>query len=466
MRGGQDIGPYRVLRLVRRGGAGSVYLAHDARLNRRVALKLIPLPADREGREQLLFEAHTLARLGHNSVVQIFDVVETRDFLVLVMEYVSGCDLEALFDQLPFELPAVLLLASALCTSLSIAHREGIVHRDLKPANVLLGLDGKVKLGDFGIAQTGSSQESGGDTLANVVAGSYLALSPEQASGARVDQRSDLFSLGLLLYRMLCGEHPFAAADNELMLLQQLVHKPQQSLGERVELPIALVQLVDQLLEKDPARRPHSALEVRHRLMEVIRGLPIILGNPLQRLVSGRGRETDQLDTGVELPEGAHTGQRSHLFPLRHWFGWGLPQGSRRWLAKLAVVTLPLGLLLGMVGEHWLGHPPRVVKVHRPMLLGLEIHSMMSGEGLHRILLEEVAALEYLSLDPLPEAPAVEPDELVLQVHCNAYLCGLQLTRRTGESLSGDYRALLPDAPANAWQASINAALERLYPGF
>jgi serine/threonine protein kinase len=397
-------------------------------------------------------------------VVQIFDVVESREFLVLVMEYVPGIDLECLLEQVNFDLPATLLLACALCTSLSVAHREGIIHRDLKPANILLDHDGRVKLGDFGIARGGVETQTAGNTRAGIVAGSFHAMSPEQASGAAMDQRSDLFSLGLIIYRLLAGRHPFAEVGNDLMLLQQLHQARPPELAACDGVPSALLELVGELLEKEPEKRPSAAVEVRRRLMGIIRSLPVIRGNSLGRLIQGRGRETDALGTPVELPEGVDNRLRSHVVPFHQWAQWQLSREKLRALAKMLLVLLPTGLLVGMTARQWSEPPPDYVTVRRPMLLGLQAHSRMRSESLHAMLREAVGSRDQLSMHPPPADQGLHAQPLVMQVQCNPYICGLQLTRGSGESISTDFRSLPPDASADAWRASIERGVDLLYP--
>ena len=154
-----EIGPYRLLCPVKEGGGGTVYAATDLRLNRRVALKIISVPRDRNARDRVIAEARSLAAVNHRSIVQIFDIVEVKSHIVLVMEYVPGNDLEELLGQREIDLVSALYLALDICAALAAAHEAGLVHRDLKPANVLLDPRGRTKLTDFGIASAISFSE-------------------------------------------------------------------------------------------------------------------------------------------------------------------------------------------------------------------------------------------------------------------------------------------------------------------
>ena len=455
-----EIGPYRILRLVKRGGGGSVYSAHDQRLNRRVALKLMRMPRDRSQRELVIAEAHRLASLNHRAIVQIFDVVETRAHLALVMEYVPGTDLGALLSRLNLRWPIGLQLSLDLCAALAACHQSGIVHRDLKPANVLLNPQGRVKLTDFGISL--ALRESGlrETTLEPVVPGSLLAMSPEHASGAPVDERSDLFSLGLMLYRLLSGKHPFADADNELVLLQQVTHGSHRPLVERVpDLPMGVSAVVDTLLEKDPRQRPASAQAVRQQILTILRDLPLSRTNVLGEIVAGRSREEDEVETELELPENFSRGVRSRLLPAEEWGPWALNMDGVLSRILLAIGGLCL-LLLVVFGLSRIGlGGSRAVLINPPLVLGASAgNPLPDGDLLRAWLSQAVAEIGDLQLGTANNA-----DRLSLQVNCNPYLCGLLLTRTGPGGNRVDYRTLLPDAPEPAWRALLDESLRSVY---
>ena len=171
-----ELGPYRVLRLLKAGGEGAVYAAEDRRLGRRVAIKLRPLPDGLEARRAVIAEAEVLATLSHPHIVQLYDVVETDGAVALVMEYVDGSDLEELIASTRLDLESVLQLALDLCSALASAHGKGVIHGDLKPANVLVDITGRIKLTDFGVAFRQHDQPAAGGTLS--------ILSPERRAGA------------------------------------------------------------------------------------------------------------------------------------------------------------------------------------------------------------------------------------------------------------------------------------------
>ncbi|NIA11617.1 MAG: protein kinase, partial [Nitrospiraceae bacterium] len=269
---GERIGPYRIERELGSGGMGVVYLAFDERLKRNVAIKSIHpgKEVSSQRRERLLREARAAAQLTHPSIAQIYDIlsIDGRDFIV--MEYVDGQTLTRLLGQKPIELQQAVDIARQIAEGLHAAHARGIVHRDLKPENIIITPGGDVKILDFGLAKTldpGSSEVS--LTADGVVLGTSSAMSPEQAEGKQVDQRSDLFSLGSLMYKMVTGKHPFQGAT-PLETMQRIVrHRPPSPSRLNPDVPEELALLIESLLEKDPRERPSSALEVALALEEV-----------------------------------------------------------------------------------------------------------------------------------------------------------------------------------------------------
>jgi serine/threonine-protein kinase len=219
----QKIGPYRVLQRLGAGGMGEVFLAHDERLDRRVAVKRIRPDAkiSPDQRERFRREARVAARLNHPAIVQVYDILAEGDVEHIVMEYVEGASLRDLASQGPLDLDLTLRLAREIADGLDAAHHEGIVHRDLKTENVLVTRTGHAKISDFGIAKRLLAGPPEPElTGADMVVGTYRVMSPEQARGEAVDHRSDLFSFGILLYEILTGRSPFTA-ENALATLSR-----------------------------------------------------------------------------------------------------------------------------------------------------------------------------------------------------------------------------------------------------
>ena len=290
----ERVGPYRIQRLLGSGGMGTVYEAWDERLQRSVAIKCIhvakELSPDRRAR--LLREARSAAALTHRRIAQVYDVVEHEGRDYIVMELVQGTSLATRIATGQLPLPDALDIGHQIAEGLEAAHERGIVHRDLKADNVLIDARGQVKILDFGLAKsTDPERREESLTEEGVVMGTSRAMSPEQASGRPVDTRSDLFSLGSLLYEMLTGTHPFQGSS-PLETMQRVVrHHPAPVRKLRPEIPVEVELLVESLLEKDPRRRPESTGDVAKALagLAAVHGTETLDAASVSRVTS-RGR--------------------------------------------------------------------------------------------------------------------------------------------------------------------------------
>ena len=263
------IGPYRVVRRLGAGGMGEVFLAYDDRLDRLVAIKRMRPDAlrDPSRRERLRREARAAARLSHPNVVQVYDLEEDEERGdAIVLEYVQGQTIAELLHAGPLPVEQAVELAGQVAEGLAAAHAAGLVHRDLKAENVVVTAEGRAKILDFGLVKPLDPGADSTMTEQGAVLGTYRAMAPEQAEGAEVDARADLFSLGVLLYEMLTGRSPFQGAT-PVATLRNLTGAAPRPLDEaRPDLPGELTDLVHSLLEKDPERRPAGAREVVARL--------------------------------------------------------------------------------------------------------------------------------------------------------------------------------------------------------
>jgi eukaryotic-like serine/threonine-protein kinase len=263
------IGAYRIERLLGRGGMGEVYLAYDERLERRVALKRIRADSrsDPRLRQRFRREARAAARLSHPAIVQIHDILEDGSGDCIVLEYVDGRTLSSVLASGPPQPSFALRLAREIAEGLAHAHAQGLLHRDLKTENVIVTGDGHAKILDFGLARPVSSDSDSTLTAEGTVLGTFRAMSPEQALGRELDERSDLFSLGVLLHELLTGRSPFKAASATETLDRVLHHEPTPLSLLRPDLPPELSDLVARLLAKDRDLRPRHASEVA-RILE------------------------------------------------------------------------------------------------------------------------------------------------------------------------------------------------------
>ena len=244
---GTRLGPYEVLSLIGAGGMGEVYRAHDLRLERDVAIKVLPADrlADAGRRRRFVQEAKAASALNHPHIITIHEIesAEGNDFIV--MEYVRGKSLDALIPRQGIRLGEVLRVAIPVADALAAAHARGIIHRDLKPANVIVGSDGAVKVLDFGLAKlVGDHVPSDADTptvtghaalsVPGTIAGTAAYMAPEQAMGATVDARSDIFSFGALLYEMVTGLRAFVGTSTADTISAVLRAQPKPPTALRV----------------------------------------------------------------------------------------------------------------------------------------------------------------------------------------------------------------------------------------
>ena len=281
-------GRYELAEVIGRGGMGTVYRATDVTLQRTVAVKVLAAAlADEDASHVARFEreARAAASLSHPGVVTVYDSGVDGATRFIVMEYVEGRGLDAIVrDEGRLEPDRAVAIIERVADALGAAHAAGIVHRDIKPANVMVAADGTVKVLDFGIARA-----LGGASLTQTAAvvGTAAYMSPEQAVGGSADERSDVYSLGCVLYAMLAGGPPFVGDIDAAILHQHVNVEPPPLHAENRLVPPALGALVVQMLAKAPDERPQSVAEVRARLAEVAAGtgteLPAIATAPTRR---------------------------------------------------------------------------------------------------------------------------------------------------------------------------------------
>ncbi|MBX3399036.1 MAG: protein kinase [Gemmataceae bacterium] len=275
------LGPYRIIRQLGQGGMGAVYAAIDTRLDRKIALKVM-LPsyaAIPSAKERFLREARAAAKVSHDNVVTVHEADDRNGVPYIAMQYLEGYPLdEYLKKKGEIDLPQILRIARETAAGLEAAHKLGLIHRDIKPGNLWLEApNGRVKLLDFGLARPVDSDVE--LTKSGVVVGTPAYMSPEQAQGERVDARSDLFSLGVMLYRLATGQLPFQGNTTMAVLMALGTKDPVPVRTLKPELPEGFARLVHDLLSKDPAGRPQSATEVIRRLRDLNRNpnsLPVV----------------------------------------------------------------------------------------------------------------------------------------------------------------------------------------------
>jgi len=360
---GSTLSHFRILRKIGEGGMGVVYEAQDLSLDRRVALKVLPaeVAGDPERRARFAREAKAVAALNHPNIVVIHSVDEAGGIHFLTMELVPGKTLAHFIPKEGLPLERFFQIAIPVADAIRAAHQRGITHRDLKPANIIISdEDGRPKVLDFGLAKlkeeiratVGASTISSGQVTADGrILGTVAYMSPEQAEGKAVDHRSDIFSLGVILYEMATGARPFRGDSNMSVLSSIIKDTPKPITELNPHLPRELARVVRRCLEKDPERRFDSAKDLRNDLEDIKR----------------------ELDSGeLRVAARAATGTRG--------------RGRRPWL--LAAAGAALIILATAAFWWWIGRgspagqaPPAVNFVELTSLRGVEAFPSLSPDG-------------------------------------------------------------------------------------
>jgi serine/threonine-protein kinase len=375
---------------------GDVFLAFDSRLRRHVAIKRIRSgqPRTARARERLRREAAAAAGLNHPAIVRVYDILDEPDGQAIILEYVEGHTLARILAAGSLPAAKAIGLVRQIAEGLAAAHEVGLVHRDLKIQNVLVTPAGQARILDFGLAKRLSSEEEEEDGLTGEggVVGTARVMSPEQAEGRPLDARSDLFSLGVLLYEVCAGRSPFEG-DTRLTTLRKVVSEPPPPLAElNPDLPEPLVRLVDELLQKDPASRPTTAQAVAGRLgwIQQLPGLDSLMLPP----PPAPGSASAANDASPKETRTARV-RASRRFVT-----------SRSWLALLVGLSVLGAILTTQTRREAVPARPLAVLVHEPTTL----ESDPDDRARFTAFAVREAALEAL-LD-LRDVEAIGPDEL------------------------------------------------------
>jgi len=295
---GRTLSHFKITAKLGEGGMGEVYRARDTKLGREVAIKVLPeaMAADSERLERFKREAKSIAALNHPNIVTIHSVEEAEGLHFLTMELVEG---ETMADSIPangLPLERFFKLAVPLSDALTAAHEQGIIHRDLKPSNVMVSKDGRVKVLDFGLAKLRTNERSDISALPTqastallspppltgegTVLGTVPYMSPEQLQGQVLDHRSDVFSLGLILYEMATGQSAFRGDTYAERISSILRDQPAPVIDLRAELPHHLGRVIRRCLEKDPDRRYQTARDVLNELEDLRTELVVEAARP------------------------------------------------------------------------------------------------------------------------------------------------------------------------------------------
>jgi serine/threonine protein kinase/TolB-like protein len=406
LRAGESVGHYKVISRIGAGGMGEIYLADDARLGRRVALKLLPghLTQDRVRLLRFEQEARAVAALSHPNVCMIHEMIETEDgHPCIVMEYVEGETLRERLTGSPMKLSEALDISIQVASALGGAHGAGIIHRDIKPENIMVRRDGYVKVLDFGLAKLAEDQTAAGDsspqtiemisTEAGLVMGTVSYMSPEHARGLTVDPRTDIWSLGVVLYEMITGKRPFVGETNSDIVAALLTSEPPPLSQQVSEAQPGIERIIGKCLMKDREARYQSAAQLLDDLRSVNQGhKPEAAVEAMKS--AGRGA--------------THTTRRALIFSalaalavavlIYAWLSRAKPSSPQPEVKTLAV--LPFKSLSAEAGDHYLGLGIADAIITRTSRMGsLVVRPTSAVRGYHEKETDPLEAARQLQVD-------------------------------------------------------------------
>jgi serine/threonine-protein kinase len=338
---GRQLGDYRILRRLGRGGMADVYLAEQTSLRRQVALKVLKrdLSADDTYVRRFHFEAQAAAALVHANIVQIYEVGRVDGYHYIAQEYVQGYNLRELMTRRGLPEPKLALsILRQVTAALARAAEQGVIHRDIKPENIMLTKDGEVKVADFGLARVTGNGNALNLTQVGITMGTPLYMSPEQVEGRALDTRSDLYSLGVTCYHMLAGEPPFRGETALAVAIQHVRSEPERLESLRPDLPAGLCRVVHKMMAKEPQQRFQHPRDVLREL----RSLPA-------PTTGERGEESEEWSAGELAALGetpiAFTQELDGLMKTQTMLA-----ANNRWWKYAAAVGFAALLVGGLVG--------------------------------------------------------------------------------------------------------------------
>jgi serine/threonine protein kinase len=442
---GETVSHYHIVGKLGGGGMGLVYDAEDTRLGRHVALKFIPenLLNDRKALERFEREAKAASQLNHPGICTIYDIEDMNGQPFIVMEKLEGMSLKDRLRGAPMDIEEMLDIAIQVADALAACHAKGIIHRDIKPANIFITQTGQVKILDFGLVKLSRDLWSGEPvnedlSEAGDIFGTAVYMSPEQARGEELDARSDLFSLGVVLYQMATGQKPFAGANSVVTLEAVLTKKPIPPLKLNPKLPPDLEGIIGHAMEKNRANRYPDALTLKADLQAL-------------------KRETD--------PSLSASGRMRSPFPYR--IATSTFQTTSRWQTYLLLaVSAVLVMVLTLAGLWWFKHPSGAVGAKNTIaVLPLQnVNGDISVDFLRFALADEIAKVLTYSrtLDVRPSsltqryaAKDPDPQKVGRELHVATVLTGHFL--KEGENLMVTLEAIDVHDNRLLWQTSFTA---------
>ncbi|MDT3425631.1 serine/threonine-protein kinase [Paenibacillus forsythiae] len=386
-------GRYQVIERIGGGGMALVYRAHDILLNRNVAIKVLrnQFVHDEEFIRRFRREAQSAASLSHPNVVSIYDVGQEDEIHYIVMEYVEGKNLnEIIKERAPLQVDESVRIATQICDALDHAHQNQIIHRDIKPHNILIGRNGRVKVTDFGIARAVTSTTI---TQTGSVVGSVHYFSPEHAKGVATGEKSDLYSLGIVIYQMLTGSLPFLGESPISVALKHLQEEFEEPRKLNSMIPQSVENIILKSMRKNPDERYQSAKEMLQDLETCL--LPERRSEPKLSFLEDDEDRTRVMPAIKPLPKSSGLRSRTEDRMIREDDVPAAKKG-RDWGRPVLWIGLTLLLLLAMTGVVWYVNAKLVVpEVKVPKLVSLSLEDAKARLAEAGLVLEEPVTTEY-----------------------------------------------------------------------
>ncbi|MFD1775133.1 Stk1 family PASTA domain-containing Ser/Thr kinase [Paenibacillus rhizophilus] len=386
-------GRYQVIERIGGGGMALVYRAHDILLNRNVAIKVLrnQFVHDEEFIRRFRREAQSAASLSHPNVVSIYDVGQEDEIHYIVMEYVEGYNLnEIIKERAPLQVDEAVRIATQICDALDHAHQNQIIHRDIKPHNILIGRNGRVKVTDFGIARAVTSTTI---TQTGSVVGSVHYFSPEHAKGVTTGEKSDLYSLGIVIYQMLTGSLPFLGESPISVALKHLQEEFEEPRKLNPMIPQSVENIILKSMRKNPEERYQSAKEMLQDLETCL--LPERRSEPKVSFVDDDEDRTRVMPAIKPIPKGIGTRGHAEDRMIRDEDA-PSPKKRKGWGKPVLWIGLTLLLLLAMLGVVWYVNAKLVVpEVTVPKLVNLSLDDAKAKLSEVGLVLEEPVTTQY-----------------------------------------------------------------------
>jgi len=349
---GKALGRYKIIEQMSTGSASNIYLAEQKNLDRQVVIKELMREYSLNQRVIARFEqeAKVISSLRYDSIIHIYDYWKKGNSYYIVMEYVHGKTLKEVLSHIgSFPVDIALIIFYEIARALEYAHNEGIIHRDLKPANIIISKEGCLKLLDFGIAHVKETTL----TTPGVILGTYSYMSPEQAIGTKIDHRSDIFSLGIIMYELLTGERPFKK-EGEREVTEKIIHeKPVSPRKLNPSIPRPVDRIIKKCLKKKSKRRFQHMGQIKDRLERYIRKFPLDHQSILKEFLKDSMPGNDQKTVFMDSQEGEKSEKKGQKVKSRTFF----KKKKNRLLRGSMMLLLLVGILLGIefLLIHYLG---------------------------------------------------------------------------------------------------------------